>query len=268
MGKTLPEETITYQVFGSGKRVIISFHGFGQSPEVYKELSRRFQEITLYSFSLPVLAKDGGLKCYNSYTQKQFVIFFKHFLKAKKITLFDVVGFSIGARAVFFLLNHFHTNIGIVYLLAPDGVYEHWVYSLATRYKLGRLLFYKLTKEWYRPFAKILQLLYKYMLLDRKKYTLINKQLGKEENRKLLFSTWLGCSFFTYPLKDLQKRVVDKQLIVILAQYDWLIDNEKVKTLLCNFPNTQFTTLQATHENLIKKWVASEPTHFKKNDCR
>jgi pimeloyl-ACP methyl ester carboxylesterase len=188
--------TISYYCFGSGSRLAICFHGYGEDAATFgflKKLAR--DQYSFISIDLPFHGKtlwNEGL----NFTHNDLQQIIKEILKQTNRQpetsnqKFSFMGFSLGGRIALSLYQAMPEQIEKLVLLAPDGLKINFWYWLATQTGLGIKLFYFTMKhpDWFFGFLKILN---KLGLANTSIFKFVNFYIGDEDVRQLLYQRWM-----------------------------------------------------------------------------
>lgn len=247
---------IVFQRFGQGSNVLLTFHGFGQSPNVFAPLAT---DCTLYSIALPVRTEPSVLIFAKTAPHlENYLAAFRDFLDRQAITNFSLVAFSIGARVALLIATHFPHRIKKITLLAPDGLCEQLPYRFATATLLGRAIFYLCLKSAVLPLNIVLRLLAALGYSRQNKIFWLLHQLSRPKQSALVVKTWLSCRFFRPNLARLADKLPPQTPItLILASSDFIIRPKHTAALSEHFPNLNTQTLESTHSQLLNRWMKS-----------
>ena len=192
---TYRNSTIGYYRFGSGSKVAICFHGFGENAAMFGFLANYAgNQYTFYAIDLPFHGKTewkDGLN-FTSTDLQQIVeeILQKnnHTLPTKNYSL-SLLGFSLGGRMALSLYQAMPDKIQKLILLAPDGLKMNFWYWLATQTWLGNKFFAFTMKKpgWFFGFLKLLN---KLKLVNASIFKFVNYYIGDAEVRRLLYARW------------------------------------------------------------------------------
>ncbi|HKB44967.1 MAG TPA: alpha/beta hydrolase [Chitinophagaceae bacterium] len=188
--------TINYYRFGSGPRVAICFHGYGEDATTFGFLEKfAGNYYSFISIDLPFHGKTKWNEGLN-FTHKDLVEILKEISEFKnngpktinhKLTL---LGFSLGGRIALSIYQAMPEQIEKIILLAPDGLKVNFWYWLATQTWLGNRLFYFTMKHpgWFFSFLKILN---KLNLVNTSIFKFVNFYIGDKDVRQLLYQRWM-----------------------------------------------------------------------------
>ena len=192
---TYRNSTIGYYRFGSGSKVAICFHGFGENAAMFGFLANYAgNQYTFYSIDLPFHGKTDwkdGLNFTNADLQQiveEILQKNNHTLPTKNYSL-SLLGFSLGGRMALSLYQAMPDKIQKLILLAPDGLKMNFWYWLATQTWLGNKFFAFTMKKpgWFFGFLKLLN---KLKLVNASIFKFVNYYIGDAEVRRLLYARW------------------------------------------------------------------------------
>ena len=138
---------LAYRRYGTGESVLIAFHGFGQSSQVYKSFN------TLAGNQFTVFAMDLFSHGNSQYVSRELLTktdwqrLIGAFLQDQTIQRFSLAGFSLGGRFALATVEAFADRLDQLILIAPDGITRNGWYSLATNSGAGRRLFRYLLRD-------------------------------------------------------------------------------------------------------------------------
>ena len=190
---------VTYYRFGSGPKLAICFHGYGEDGKIYSFLERHAgSDFTFYSIDLPFHGKtqwnEGPLFSHGDLLQIIQEIFRQNYINPHIIAgqtnlEYSIVGFSLGGRIALSLYQAKPENIKKIILLAPDGLkINHW-YWFATQTWMGNKIFAFSMREpgWFLGLLKVAN---KLGLVNASVFKFVNYYIGNKEARRLLYQRW------------------------------------------------------------------------------
>ncbi|HEX2900665.1 MAG TPA: alpha/beta hydrolase, partial [Bacteroidia bacterium] len=186
--------SIAGSVHGQGPRLLLCFHGYGQSRKLFLPLLAAVPEgwrvvtIDLLFFGssewtderIPVMPADWDL-------------FLTRLLEKYPSTEVHFLAFSLGAKVALSLYQATQIPIRQMILISPDGLRIHPLYRFCIYNPVGKALFYSVLR-WPWLFLSVIRLLYKLGITDAFKYKFINRQFDTVEKRALLRRVWRGHS--------------------------------------------------------------------------
>ena len=239
-------EQLAYTIIGEGSQYILCFHGFDEGKEVYSNwLDSYGKRFRMVCFDLPA---HGDSSTFDNYkiNQRDIKLFAQTILQTFEIKAFHLLGFSIGSRIVFGLLNEVPNNVLSAYLYAPDGVYEHPVYKLAVRSLFGKKLF-----EYYVHHPDRLinraRLFYKLKWISVSMLRYIEKRWPKVNLREKIYNTWQSLS--NLRMRNIPENVPVK---IVFGEKDSLMPPKMAKAFK-GIDNIETFVVPFGHQLIISK---------------
>lgn len=257
---------LNYSVYGTGPKILLAFHGFGQNKSAYKPFQSALgDDYTIYSFDLffhgkskwnndlPVLSKDFW---------KELM---KAFLIQEKIGRFSIVGYSLGGKFLLATLESFPQNIEKIIFIAPDGIKINFWYNLATYPYLLRLLFKK-TINTPQIFQGVTRLADDLGLVNKSLLKFAKTQMDTREKREKVYSSWVVFRGFKFDNSKIASLINDHEIAVevFLGRYDKMIKRKHVNLLLKKLNDYKLEVLETGHNKLIAE--VAEHLKKEKND--
>jgi len=192
---TYRNSMIRYLRAGSGQRLLLCFHGYGETADIYSfipeyagnqyavvAIDLPFHGETRWEDGLLVTEADlvsivGGILGWNENTGES---------EYREIIL---VGFSLGGRVALSLYMARPEWFSKMVLLAPDGLKVNGWYWLATQTVIGNRFFRFTMKHpgWFFGFLKFMNWL---RLVNARIFKFVNYYIGNQEVRDLLYARW------------------------------------------------------------------------------
>lgn len=129
--------------YGNGKRVLILFHGFGESGALYDTLGRLLGKD--YTVVVPDLPFHGETRWGNDLlSADDLVDLTRRILQKEAVKSCSVMGYSLGGRLALCLLQQAPLLIDRFLLAAPEGLRKNPWFHLATGTRVGQWVFKKI----------------------------------------------------------------------------------------------------------------------------
>lgn len=227
---------VSYYRFGSGPKLAICFHGYGENGAIFNFLAKYAGDrYTFYSIDLPFhgrteWAEDLTLTCPDL---QQIIEEILRQGNHKQCTAsggqtinnkLTIIGFSLGGRVALSLYQAIPGKIERVVLLAPDGLKTNFWYWLATQTKLGNRFFAFTMKKpgWFFGFLKLLN---KLNMVNASIFKFVNYYIGDAEVRRLLYSRWTTLRKLKPNLEKIKKIIGENetQVRLIYGKHDRII---------------------------------------------
>lgn len=253
------EFSLEYKTSGSGKQILLCFHGFGQDMNAWDVFLPVLNEkYTIYAFSFfhhgnSVYPKDRIDQ--NTLRPEELIEIIDAFLKEKSIDRFSLMGYSMGAKISFQLLHYFGNRIDKITLLAPDGIYSNFWYSFTSKNKLGNFLYRRIIKDPENLFGSM-KLMRHFHLLNDKLYRFVRGNLETFEKREQVYTVWMTLRHIEPSAKKSAEIILENNIetILIFGKYDKVITSaigEKFNKMLNG--KAKLIIAECGHNLLISK---------------
>jgi len=247
---------LAYQEIGTGKKIMLFFHGYGQSKKVFEVKATELgQEYTCYLFDLFFHGESEWSYGEEVLTKQFWSKSIELFLVEQKIDRFSVAGFSLGARFVFATLESVPDKIDDFFLIAPDGIKNSLWYNLATYPIALRKLFKSMIFHEGR-FYSIAHFINRLGLVDNGLLRFAESQMKTEEMRKRVYYSWVVFRKLKFNIPAIAA-LIRKHAIrttLIIGRFDKVITETNMKKLLKHLPECTVIKLETGHNGLIEKW--------------
>ncbi len=250
---------------GSGPNILLAFHGIGQDgtacfSAVEKSLGEHY---TIYAFDLPFHGQNSDVP-FEVISKTAWKESIQSLLNQNHITRFDITGFSIGGRFALATLEAFPENIDNAFLIAPDGVSEHPMYTLATRVPPARWIYCWLMRHpgVFFPGVQIARTL---QLASKSLVRFTQQVLNTPEKRQTIYRSWIAFRDLRFDIPALVKTANANQVTIYLfaGVYDSLLKPKAVRKLAQLLPQNQYIALKSGHTRLVEHAAAWICTLFK-----
>lgn len=252
---------LAYHRFGSGPRIFLAFHGYGQLGSVFRNLPD--ESMTVYAVDLPFHGNSKGAamdeKVEKGLSPSDFIAWTRAFLDEQHIANCTLTGYSMGGRMVLCLCQGLLDRVDGVQLIAPDGFNPSLSYRLSTSTNLGRAVFKRLPS--YHGLIQIIARASRVLgFIDQRLYRLVNNHTADKPKSEQLYKTWTYLRYLQPDLKslalDLALESID--LIVHLGDYDTIIHKDNVLKWSYLDQSTGRTRLHGLGHRLLVEEVFEE----------
>jgi pimeloyl-ACP methyl ester carboxylesterase len=243
-----------YTKSGTGKKVLLLFHGFGQDHRAFQSWVEVLKdEYTLYAFDL-FFHGQSTWASREAVEKKDWKEIIDQFLQKENITEFEVAGFSMGGKFAMATLEAFHEKIKKLTLLAPDGIKTSFWYSLATYPIAIRALFKSMILHPNRLY-RITKALRTLGLIDKGLLRFAESQMDTEEKRKRVYFSWVYFRHLKFDLHKIASLLNERQIpfTLIVGQHDKVIQAKNMDGFLKKIKSKRFEVIEAGHNHLIGK---------------
>lgn len=256
---------LNYRIIGSGSKVMLAFHGYGQSSSYYLPMERALgKDYTIYSFDLFF---HGGSTLHRDHTPltKEFLQeMITQFLPRYGIERFSVMGFSMGGKFALTLVERFASHLDELYLVAPDGIRTSFWYNIATYPGWLQQLF-KRTVLKPAAFFGLLNVLNRYNLIHKSLIRFARYQMDSTEKRLRVYRSWIGLRELSFDIRHIVKLLNQHQVQVtmFLGEYDEVISPKRVGVFVKALDKGEVVILKTGHSHLL--YNLAEVLHKRKS---
>jgi pimeloyl-ACP methyl ester carboxylesterase len=249
---------IHYRCFGTGDKIGLCFHGYGQDKASFSFLEKYAgNDYRFYAIDLPFHGSSEWNEGLNFNTTDLLNILQQiPGLMEQQMTL---IGFSLGGRVALSLYETIPARIERMILLAPDGLKINFWYWLTTQTSLGNKLFSFTMKHpgWFFAFLKLIN---KAGLVNSSIFKFVNYYIGNNEVRSQLYDRWTAFRKLKPSLVNIKSEIRYHKTPVhlIYGKYDRIILPARGKKFQKGIENYCLLKIihsghQVLHENHIKE---------------
>ncbi len=248
---------LNYEILGNGPEPLLAFHGIGQTgKECFGAWERDLgNHFTIYAFDLPFHGRSAPLFRASRWdhgnepvSKEEWKEFMEAFLIQNGISRFSIAGFSLGGRFALATLELFFDRIDKAYLIAPDGVTDHFMYRLATASEIMRGVFLQVMKR-RKMLQKAAGFLQNSGLVHMSLVRVLNRLTTSDEQAAMVFRSWANfrklrpsAGFYQDDSRDFEGMV-----FLFLGKYDHLLKERNVRPLLRKLRPSQVIQLNSGH---------------------
>jgi pimeloyl-ACP methyl ester carboxylesterase len=242
-----------YEVYGHGPRVVLAFHGYGQSEGHWRGVAGLIgEQATVYAFDLFYHGRSRLDKQEAPLRKKRLSELLKQFLQENNIDTFSLLAFSMGAKFALTLAEHIPERVQQIWLIAPDGIGRQFWYALATyppwmRGMLGRAVL--------RPqrLLEFIDRLGQRRIVDTGLVRFAQWQLDNREKRLRVYRSWTGFRKLFFDLRRLAA-ALNRQptpITFFLGKHDRVIPHAGLREFIGSLRAAHTVLLDAGHAGLI-----------------
>ncbi|GLU50947.1 alpha/beta fold hydrolase [Dyadobacter frigoris] len=245
---------------GHGPKILLAFHGIGQTGlTCFQSFSELLGDhYTIYAFDLFFHGQSKGVHGNDDFSDQDIVTktlwkkLISEFLEENQIDRFDIAAFSMGGRFALATLEEFSKNIDNAFLIAPDGVSEHPLYTLASRFWPTRKIFHCVLQN---PdiLIKSANLFEKLGLIHKSLIRFTQFMLADPKRQETIYRSWLAFRMLKFDIPAVYKKLDGTKVYLFIGKYDKLLKAKDVKKLSVLLPEEQYFLLAAGHGNLVEK---------------
>lgn len=243
-----------YRVIGQGSRVLLAFHGYGQSSAYYQVMEKALgNDYTIYAFDLFFHGQSHLHKRDMPLTKEFLEEIMLHFLDKYKIERFSLMGFSMGGKFALTLVEKMPERIEELILIAPDGIKTSFWYNIATYPGWLQQLF-KRTVLKPEPFFRLLKVLEKYNMVHKSLVRFAHFQMDSTPKRLRVYRSWIGFRDLNFDIR-LIVNLLNKYKVPVtmfLGEYDQIISPKRVSVFVDALDQGELILLKTGHSHLLQ----------------
>jgi len=237
-----------YLKMGSGKRLLICFHGYGNNASLFYPFEHYLgKDFTIISVDLPHHGKTEWRL--NTLLQPKELMQFVHALM-EEYSVADValLGYSIGGRVCLAITELMPQYIDKVLLIASDGLVFNPLYFTVTRTLPGRRFFKSFLTEPKR-YVSLFDWMQRKKWIDQSRYKFAMHYLGSERERSLLFNVWNNLSLLVPRMKRLKSAIKTHHLplYIFMGSHDKIIPVKNAKHFIQGLDSAQLFIVEKGH---------------------
>lgn len=245
---------ISVYQYGFGPRILIAFHGFGESGKSFSGFEAVFgKEFTIYAPDLPL---HGATEWNSSQVVSRDLEELAEILLSRSGALrCSILGYSMGGRMALCLAQRFILQTDCLVLLAPEGLKKNFWFSFATGTLTGHFLFRYII---FHP------VLFNFLLAAGTRLSLVNESLSKfvsrhlntKQERQQVYHLWMKMKKMKPDVPFLLQQVKIMKLPVWawFGHYDRVVPPSTGK-LLKTLPDAHVSIVQNGHQLLIPEVI-------------
>lgn len=211
-------QKITYHRWGKGPRLLLCFHGYGESGRHFGFLAGAMPED--WSVIAPDLPFHGETEwAFEKEFNPEVLLKVLQLILEKEQLGFPAtfMGYSMGGRIVLHLYQEHSSLFNAISLIAPDGLHENFWYRLATQTGYGNKLFrYTMRRpDWFKGLALAGV---KLQLVNPSANKFIQRYMHDPHIRNELYTRWTVMRFFRPGISKI-KMLIQKEHTPVLLVY-------------------------------------------------
>jgi pimeloyl-ACP methyl ester carboxylesterase len=241
-------EKLHYLAWGSGKQLLLAFHGYGNNAGMFEPLLQYIGEAyTIFSFDLPHHGKSEWTPD-TLLTPQHLKELVGKLMANHNVSKVSLLGFSMGARVCLSIVANMPKSISRLVLVAPDGLTVNSWYYLFTRTYFGKKAFRNIMER-PKPYFRVLEWLRRRNFVDASRHKFVMYYLQSERSRNFLLRVWHGMSqLIPSPVKI---RSVIKwysiPVTIFMGAYDKVMPPALAKKFMSGLNTVQLIVLEKGH---------------------
>ncbi|GAB3707026.1 hypothetical protein GCM10027592_40790 [Spirosoma flavus] len=245
-----------YRKFGNGPSILLAFHGFGQTSQVYSPTANQIgRQYSVFAIDLFFHGQSQYVVS-QLLTKKNWNKLLKAFLDEQKIHRFSLMGFSLGGRFALTMAEEFADRLDQLILIAPDGITRSNWYELATSSVLGRKAF-RYVLAHLPVLTTFGHALTQLGLLNRTVMRFAEISLGTSARRELVYKSWTQFRLIHPDLSLVSKSLNDSVVRIrfFTGVYDRIVPGSYILPLTKRLRRYELTILETGHNHLIEMTI-------------
>jgi pimeloyl-ACP methyl ester carboxylesterase len=244
---------INYIRYGSGKKILLAFHGFGQSAKFFEIVGDVLGKYyTIYSFDLLYHGQTFWANRKHALTIREWGEIIQTFMAQENVRGFSVMGYSMGGKYALATISEHSSSINEVFLIAPDGIKTSFWYSLAS-YPTWMQQYFKHLVFQPSSFYQALNSFNRLNLLDKGVIKFAQSHMDNRKKRLLVYNSWLVTRQLRFKMTDIAHKLNEKPIKVqfFMGKYDKIITADNISRLSKLIEKKEITILACGHNRLI-----------------
>ena len=244
----LGQGRLHYLKIGSGKRLLLAFHGYGNSASLFYPFKAYLEnDFTIVSIDLPHHGKTEWEKTalFHKKDLKELVIKLMSMFHADKCAL---IGYSLGGRVCLTIAEMMPAHVDCVLLIASDGLSFNPLYYFVTKTFIGKKIFRSFLSQPKR-YRKFVDWMLHRKWIDESRYKFAMYYLGSERDRQLLLHVWSDLSLIVPNGRKLRSVIKKYHLpvFVFMGSYDRVIPVKKAEDFKKGLNSVKLFILEKGH---------------------
>jgi pimeloyl-ACP methyl ester carboxylesterase len=252
-----------YYKFGTGKKNMLCFHGFGMHGKQFKSLEQSLGAIyTFWGFDLffhkQTILKDQSLAAIKKgLSKKQLANLIADFCEHEHIGRFSVIGYSMGSHYATAITEQLSLRIDEYIIAAPSSINPGNIVRFFGKNKFGNKLLQKLMLN-EKAVLNLISVFKRLRIIDEIGRDILYKEVGTAELRFALYACFTYLRYLETDESKLIKALEDYQIksIFLFGKYDKMYLPRIGKSFFKKLPGAKIIILDENHE-MIKPSFAS-----------
>jgi len=251
------QSSVHYLRTGNGEKILICFHGYGESAAHFQFLANRLaQEFTIISLDLPFHGETNWQS--GTLDDGKLQTLLEQILQQENLpqSHIHLLGFSMGGRLALCLFEKTPMRVERLVLLAPDGLKLNFWYWLSTQTLIGNKCF-KFTMSSPGWFLGMLRFGNKIGVINRSIYKFVEYYIHDEQVRNELYSRWTCMKKCKPSLQIIKNEILKNTTTVRLlyGKHDRIILPSPAMRFIEGLSTARISMLDCGHQVLHSKNV-------------
>lgn len=246
---------VAFDIHGNGEKVLVAFHGFGQSKAHLGALAQSLgDQYTVFVLDLFFHGSSYWSRGEQPLTKEYWREIFEKFLEDQRIDRFSLIGYSLGGKFVLAILDSLPTRIDQIFLVSPDGIKSNLWYDLATYPAWCRVIFKSFISS-PNPFFLVLKLFEQLSLLDAGLLKFTRTQMNTYQGRQRVYCSWVIFRLFKFKLNRICQKINSHNIAVVifLGKHDRVIPIQSLREFQSRLDQCEQKILDCGHSEMINQ---------------
>jgi pimeloyl-ACP methyl ester carboxylesterase len=254
--------SLHYRVYGQGSKRLLCFHGFGLDGSSFEAMPEVLPGYTLYSFDLYFHGQSRWASRETPLYKSDWQQIMDAFLTREGIDRFSLMAYSLGGKFALATLESHASSIDQLWLIAPDGIRTHPLYSLAT-YPIWLRKFFRSLVTRPGRFYFLSTVADKLRLVHHGILRFAESQMNTRSKRARVYFSWVVFRLLKFNMEEIATliKVHSIPLTIFIGKYDRIITAANMRKLLRYLPGQSIIELPSGHNQLISFVVKYFDTH-------
>ena len=251
-----------YYKFGSGRKTMLCFHGFGMHGKQFKALEPALRaRYTFYGFDLffhkETRLKDQSLAAVKMGLSKSaLAALMVEFCRHENIGRFSVMGYSMGTHYATAVVEKMGDHIDEYIAVAPSSVNPGKLIRFFGKNRTGKKLLEKLVLS-EKALINMLKIFKSLRLIDEVGKDILYKEIGTPELRFSLYACFTYLRFLETDEPKLIRAITEHNIrsIFIFGKRDRMYPPAIGKTFFTKLDRAEVVVLDENHEMINQNFV-------------
>lgn len=245
---TTGSQRLHYLRWGQGSRVLLAFHGYGNSASLFASLAGKVAATyTTISVDLPHHGRSEWTGN-DPWTKPELTAFVKALMAQLGVERISLTGFSLGGRVCLNIIEQLPEVVNKAVLIAPDGLVPNPLYWFVTRNPAGIRLFNGFVE---RPegYIRFVDWLHHRKWVNASKHKFVMQYVSAPAARAFLRKVWPGMRLLVPARRQVQQRIRQFRIptYIFMGRYDRIIPPRQAHTFAKGNPFIHVQVLDKGH---------------------
>lgn len=246
-------QLLHYLQLGTGKRLLVTFHGYGNTADAFLPLSSYLaSDFTILCFDLPHHGRTEW-KGAVLMDKKMLGTLIKQLKEQFSVPFISLAGYSIGGRVCICCIEAAPESIEQVLLVASDGLVFNPFYYFVTKNFIGKTMFRHFVGK-PNSYLTMLKWLHERGAIPGSKYKFMTHYIATEADRHRLLHIWTDLHQLVPNGKTARKLIQQYRIPVhiFMGRYDKVIPLAHARRFINGMDTVQLFITEKGHQVMDK----------------